>query len=53
MKKALSLLLVRTMVIGLGCMAVSAESTSDEVVELEEGIYYFEDGSCLCRWLDG
>lgn len=47
MKKALSLLLVITMLLGLGCMSVSAENISSEVIELEEGIYYFEDGSYI------
>ena len=47
MKKALSFLLVMTMILGLGCMAVSAESTSNEVIVLQEGIYYFEDGSYI------
>lgn len=47
MNKVLSFLLVLSMVLGLGCMAVSAETTSDEVSELQEGIYYFEDGSYI------
>lgn len=47
MKKTLSLLLVIAMILGLGCMAVSAESISDEVIELQEGIYYLEDGSYI------
>lgn len=47
MKKALSFLLVLAMVLGLGCMAVSAETTSEDVIDLQEGIYYFEDGSYI------
>lgn len=47
MKKALSVLLAFTMVLGLGGMAASAESPSDGVIELHEGIYTFEDGSYI------
>lgn len=47
MKKILSILLAFSMILGLSCMAVSAETTSDDVVELQEGVYYFEDGSYI------
>ena len=46
-KKALSFLLVLSMVLGVGCMAVSAETASEDVIDLQEGIYYFEDGSYI------
>ena len=47
MKKILSILFAFSMILGLSSMAVSAETTSDDVVELQEGVYYFEDGSYI------
>lgn len=47
MKKALSFLMVLVMVLGLSYMPVSAEIVSEDVVELQEGVYYLEDGSYI------
>lgn len=47
MKKVLSSLLVLAIILGFGCITISAETTHDKVIELQEGIFYFEDGSYI------
>ena len=44
-RRALALLSVLAILFSLGCLAASAETVTDDVIELPEGVYYLEDGS--------